>query len=522
MTYKNPILYADYSDPDVIRVGEDYYMVSSSFSFFPSVPLLHSRDLVHWEIINHCVPSLPFEKYYLPSHGSGTWAPSIRWHKGVFYVFVPLPDEGIYVARSSDPYGTFTLNCLCEAKGWIDPCPFWDDDGKAYMMFAYARSRSGIKHRLDLVEMDETCTRLIGTPVTVFDGRQLGPTTEGPKVYKHDGYYYVLMPSGGVASGWQSALRAKNIRGPYEYKIVMHQGSTPVNGPHQGGWTDSPDGRNWFVHFQDVGSLGRIVHLQPLCFNGGWPFIGAEQNGDGIGEPVSEWELPVTGQPEYRIATSDEFTGAKLGLQWQWQAVPRDDVYSLAKNPGHLRLYCRKLEERKNLLWHAPNVLTQIPQSRSFTATVKLALYGEQDGDMAALGMTGHRYAYAALKWEQGRMKICLYRGVVTETEYEGAAEEECVAVYGLDHETVDRYVYLRMVLAADETYTFFWSANGTWYRPLGADCPLSKGTWTGARLCLWAANYNNIPSGGYGDYDYIHIENGSGGQECLSDGSGR
>ena len=517
MMYRNPILYADYSDPDVIRVGADYYMVSSSFAYFPAVPLLHSRDLVHWEIINYCVPSLPFAKYDLPCHGSGTWAPAIRYHHGTFYVFVPLPDEGIFVARSQDPYGDFGLNCLCRAKGWIDPCPFWDDDGRTYMIFAYARSRCGIKHRLDLVEIDEECTRLLGTVQTVFEGQQLGPTTEGPKLYKYQGYYYVLMPSGGVASGWQSALRAADIRGPYEYKIVMHQGNTPVNGPHQGGWVDTPDGCHWFIHFQDVGSLGRIVHLQPLCFNGGWPFIGAESNGDGIGEPVSEWELPVAGQPKYQIAASDEFDGRRLGLQWQWQANPQEGFYSLREQPGYLRLYCRSLERRENLLWHAPNVLTQIPQSRSFTATVSLRLQAEQEGDMAVLGMTGHQYAYAAFMQKADTVKLCLYTGVVTKKEEEGAAREQCVAAldYGEEH------VYLRLVLTEHETYSFFWSADGNQYHLLGTSCPLCKGTWTGAKLCLWAANRNNIPSGGYGDYDYIHIENSSGG-ECSLSGSSR
>lgn len=510
--YQNPVLYADYSDPDVIRVGEDYYMVSSSFTYLPGVPLLHSRDLVHWEIMNHCVQSLPFEKYDLPSHGSGTWAPSIRYHGGTFFVFVPLPDEGILVARSEDPYGTFRTNLLCSAKGWIDPCPFWDEDGKAYMIFAYARSRCGIKHRLALVEIDPDCTRLLGESETVFEGKQLGPTTEGPKMYKRDGYYYVLMPSGGVASGWQSALRAEHIRGPYEYRIVMHQGQTAVNGPHQGGWVDTPDGTDWFVHFQDVGSLGRIIHLQPMCWNGGWPFIGEEKNGDGIGEPVSAWEIPAEGQPEYRIADSDEFDGAKLGLQWQWQANPRESFYSLKERPGFLRLFCRSLEGRENLLWHAPNVLTQIPQSRAFTATVCLELKGEQDGDLAAVGMTGHSYGYAAIFREAGVTKLGLYQGNVTKKEFEGEAEETCTASldYGKDR------VYLRVTLHKDETYHFSWSEDGKDYQPLGQDCRLRKGTWTGAKLCLWAANRRNTPSGGYGDYDYIHIEDGSGSQVGL------
>ncbi len=509
--YQNPILYADYSDPDVIRVGEDYYMVASSFTYLPGVPLLHSKDLVHWEIINYCVPSLPFKKYDRPSHGSGTWAPSIRYHEGTFYVFVPLPDEGIFVARSEDPYGEFQLNCIQEAKGWIDPCPFWDEDGKAYMVFAYARSRCGIKHRLAMVEIDPQCRKLLGEPKVIFDGEQMGPTTEGPKMYKYEGWYYILMPSGGVATGWQSALRSKQVWGPYEYKIVMHQGNTEVNGPHQGGWVTGVDGRHWFVHFQDVIELGRITHLQPMCFNEGWPFIGSEQNGDGIGEPVKEWHLPAEGQPCYEIAQSDDFKGEKLGLQWQWQANPKEVYYSL-KGDGGLRLNCLSNDTRDNLLWYAPNALTQIPQHRALSVVTKIRLQGEKEGDMAAVGMIGHRYAYLGLQKTEEGNQLVLYSGVVTNKEYEGEAEETVEAVCPYDQDTV----YLRMELFPNKVYRFAWSSDGIRFTDIGGNQPLFRATWTGAKLCLWSANKNNVISEGYGEYEFVHIEDRSRSQENL------
>lgn len=506
--YKNPIIYADYSDPDVIRVGEDYYMVASSFTYLPGVPLLHSKDLVHWEIINHCVPSLPFEKYDQPSHGSGTWAPSIRFHDGMFYVFVPLPDEGIFVARSADPYGEFQLNCLCQAKGWIDPCPFWDDDGKAYMVFAYARSRSGIKHRLDIVEIDAQCTKLLGEPVTVFDGEQVAPTTEGPKMYRYEGYYYILMPSGGVAVGWQSALRSKSVYGPYEYKVVMHQGNTTVNGPHQGGWVTAVDGRHWFVHFQDVIELGRIVHLQPMCFQNGWPFIGSDLNGDGIGEPVEEWSMPAEGQPCYEIATSDAFRGKKPGLQWQWQGNPQPSFYSLdeASHKG-IRLFCLRNEKRESLLWYAPNAMTQIPQAPAFTAVTRVRLNGDQDGDMASLGIIGHSYGYLGLMKTEDGGRLVLYRGEVTGKEYEGEAEETLDAVLSYKKDTV----FLRLEVFKNKTYGFSWSEDGIRYTPIGGQYPLNRATWTGAKLCLWCSNKQNLSSKGYGEYEFIHVEDRSG-----------
>lgn len=509
--YQNPVLYADYSDPDVIRVGEDYYMVASSFTYLPGVPLLHSRDLVHWEIINYCVTSLPFDKYNRPSHGSGTWAPSIRYQDGMFYVFVPLPDEGIFVARSADPYGTFQLDCLVEAKGWIDPCPLWDDDGKAYMVFAYARSRCGIKHRLAVVEIDPQCTRLLGEPEVIFDGEQIGPTTEGPKFYKYNGLYYIFAPSGGVATGWQAVLKSNRVWGPYEYRVVMHQGSTAVNGPHQGGWVTTPDGRHWFIHFQDVTELGRIVHLQPMCFNGEWPFIGSELDGDGIGEPVGQWDLPVRDQPEYRIAQSDNFGEERLGLQWQWQANPQEAFYSLKGHKG-IRLFCLHNSIRENLLWYAPNAMTQIPQHDAFSVVTKVRLHGERDGDMAALGMIGHAYAYLGLMKKDEGNCLVLYTGDVTGREFEGAAKEKVTASCPLEGDTV----YFRMEVFEHKTYGFAWSVDGIRYQSIGGDNPLKRATWTGAKLCLWSSNKNNLSSEGYGEYEFIHIEDRSGGKAGI------
>nr|WP_292163702.1 glycoside hydrolase 43 family protein [Butyrivibrio sp.] len=499
--YQNPILYADYSDPDVIRVGQDFYMVASSFTYLPGVPLLHSKDLVHWEIINYCVSKLPFDKYNRPSHGSGTWAPSIRYHDDTFIVFIPLPDEGIMVARSKDPYGQFQLNMLCASKGWIDPCPIWDDDGRAYMVYALARSRCGIKHRLMLVEIDPECTRLIGEPMLIFDGEQVAPTTEGPKIYKKDDYYYILMPSGGVATGWQSCLRSRDIHGPYEYKVVMHQGCTDINGPHQGGWVDTPDGRNWFVHFQDVHELGRITHLQPMCFINGWPFIGSDLDGDGIGEPVKEWSDPVEGAPEYKISTSDDFRSDKLGLQWQWQANPNEDWYQL--DDGHLILYCMAPGGRENLLWYAGNVLTQIPQSKAFTVTTSIHLYPGEDGDIAACGIVGHKYSYAGIKRMQGKNFVVMFKGDVTKKEFEGEATET-----SCDAQLIDSgHIFMKIVVREDNSYNYYYSLDGVSYKELGKTQMLERATWTGAKICLWSANMNNKGSGnGYGRYDWVYI----------------
>lgn len=274
-TYRNPIIFADYSDPDIIAVHDEFYMVSSSFNHMPGLPLLHSRDLVNWTIINHVVPSFDWPGYDRVQHGKGIWAPSLRYHDGKFWVFFSTPDEGIFMCQAADPFGMWTAPHLVRAaKGWIDPCPFWDEDGQAYLVHAFAFSRSGRKHLLQLFRMAPDGTRLLDEGRIIIDGTARHPTLEGPKMYKRGGYYYIFAPAGGVENGWQSVFRARSIDGPYEDKIVLHQGKTDVNGPHQGGYVELESGESWFVHFQDKGAYGRIVHLQPMRWVDDWPVMG--------------------------------------------------------------------------------------------------------------------------------------------------------------------------------------------------------------------------------------------------------
>ncbi|HML46987.1 MAG TPA: glycoside hydrolase 43 family protein, partial [Clostridia bacterium] len=261
MHYANPILKGDFSDPDVVRVGNDYYMISSSFTYFPGIPLLHSTDLVHWTLVNHIAPHLPFSSYDAPRHKCGLWAPSIRHHNGMFYVYVCTPDEGLLAFTSPDPLGEFRVRHVKDVSGWIDPCPFWDDDGRAYLLHAFAGSRAGIKNRLFLHRMSADGMAILDDGVEVYAGGDENPTTEGPKMYKIDGTYWILCPSGGVPQGWQLAMRSKSPYGPYEVRRVLEQKDTPVNGPHQGGLVDTPRGDWWFLHFQDRAAYGRVVHL---------------------------------------------------------------------------------------------------------------------------------------------------------------------------------------------------------------------------------------------------------------------
>ena len=391
--YRNPILYADYSDPDAIRVGDDYFMVASSFCNAPGLPLLHSRDLVNWKVVNYVIDEIPDERYRVPVHGCGVWAPSIRYHEGSYFVCFPMPDEGIYMSTATDPFGKWSKPVnIRPGAGWIDSCPFWDGDGKAYLVAGVAKSRIGYKSVLHMVEMQPDGMGLLGEEVKIFDGNENDQVTiEGPKMYKRNGWYYVFAPAGGVKTGWQTVLRSKNVFGPYEYKVVMRQGDSPVNGPHQGAWVDTATGEDWFLHFQDVYAAGRITHLQPMSWQDDWPIIGLAKEGNDYGEPVMEYRKPDVGKGTDRICepeTSDDFTGSELGLQWQWNANPKKEWYALTGSGMKLNAV-----NKETVYGDMPNLLLQKWPAPEFCCVTKMDLSGLTDGEEAGVVSMGMEYA---------------------------------------------------------------------------------------------------------------------------------
>lgn len=408
--YKNPILYADYSDPDAIRVGEDYFLTASSFNHIPGLPLLHSKDLINWSIINHGIQRLPWDKYNMPQYGCGVWAPSIRYHDGLFRILFPTPDEGIFEIHTDDPWGKWSsIHCVKEAKGWIDPCPFWDDDGQAYMVFAYAGSRAGISSIIAICPMSWDGLHLLDdTPVHVFDGHETQHTIEGPKLYKRNGFYYIFCPAGGVSTGWQTILRSKHIYGPYEEKIVLHQGSSWVNGPHQGAWVDTPAGEDWFLHFQELQPYGRILHLQPMCWEEDWPIIGVVPEGAQVGEPVPEWKKPaLPAQPVAVPQTSDSFEKGCPGLQWQWNANPETAWLGESEKGLVLRATLKNMPR----LWDVPNLLLQKYPAPSFCVELEADLRKLGMGDEFGLAFMGEEYSALCIIREVGQWRVSIRSG---------------------------------------------------------------------------------------------------------------
>jgi beta-xylosidase len=503
--YKNPVLDADYSDPDAVRVGDDFYMVASSFDAVPGLPVLHSKDLVNWTIINHAlVRQPPFEHFSRTQHGNGVWAPAIRFHNGEFYIYYPDPDFGIYVTKAKDPAGTWSMPVLVEAgKGLIDPCPLWDDNGKVYLAYAYAGSRSGIKSVIAVKEMNTAGTQTLTAGTIVYDGHQTDPTIEGPKFYKRNGYYYIFAPAGGVSTGWQLILRAKNIYGPYERKVAMDQGKSTVNGPHQGAWVDTQTGEDWFLHFQDKDMYGRVVHLQPMKWINDWPVIGVDADGDGKGEPVMRYKKPNVGKvwPVATPADGDEFNTPKLGLQWQWQANPKATWSFMNSSEGVLRLYTAQVPDSARNYWDVPQILMQKFPTETFTATTKLKFTPNTklENEKTGLIVMGMSYAGLALKSTKNGINIVYSVGI---NASKGKEEVEKVLTKLQGNE-----VYFRVAVAKGALCQFSYSTDGTHFTTVGASFQAEPGQWIGAKVGLFATRVTTTNDSGYADYDWFRVD---------------
>ncbi|MDE3084787.1 MAG: glycoside hydrolase 43 family protein [Verrucomicrobiota bacterium] len=504
-TYQNPVLFADYSDPDAIRVGDDFYLVSSSFHCVPGLPILHSKDLVNWTIINHALPALqPVGHFSLPRHGEGVWAPAIRYHDGKFWIYYPDPDFGIYLTTATDPAGAWTPPILVKAgQGLEDPCPFWDDDGQCYLVHAWARSRSGISNRLTLLHLSADGTKALDDGQVIIDADKIPNwrTLEGPKLYKRAGYYYIFAPAGGVTDGYQAVFRAKKIAGPYEHRIVLDQGRTQINGPHQGAWVDTPAGEDWFLHFQDRGAFGRVVHLEPMTWRDDWPVIGSDPDGDGKGEPVLVHKKPDVGR-DYPAAvpqTSDEFAGSVPGLQWQWQANPRPDWSPAGAQTGWLRLACVPRPPPGKNLWLAGNLLLQKFTGPAFSATTSLKFEPAISGESAGLIIFGADYAWIGLRKSEKGLQVA--EVVCQDAAVKGQIEQD-VAVIDAPSEKV----FLRVNMNESATCHFSYSFDGKTFLSLGSAFTAKPDRWVGAKVGIFASSSVAKKGLGHADFDWFRL----------------
>jgi beta-xylosidase len=477
-TFINPVLNADYSDPDIIRVENKYYMVCSEFHYI-GMTIQESDDMVNWKIIGRIYDRIDRPTYdNMEAYGSGSWAPSIRYHDGKFYVYFCTPDDGLFVTTAKNPEGPWEpLYCMVNTAGWEDPCPFWDDNGEAYL----GRSKVGagpiIIHR-----MSKDGKTILDEGITVYEGK----IAEGTKIHKLNGYYYFSIPEGGVTTGWQTVLRSKNIYGPYEKRIVLEQGATDINGPHQGALVEALDGEWWFYHFQMVRGIGRVMHLQPVFWQDEWPVIGVDINRNGIGEPVYVWRKPNI-EKSHPIAlpqASDEFTSSELGLQWQWNHNPVNNRWSLSKRSGWLSLEALQAPNLKT----ARNTLTQKIMGNCGEAIVQMDASDMKSGQKAGLVSMSNIFNAVGVVNKQGKLAIFFNKDGKENVEINIS---EKVVNFKLNINIFNREGHFTYSLD-DENYT-----------PIGSSFKLTWRDWKGSRIGLFS--YNELTDGGIATFNYIH-----------------
>lgn len=513
-TYTNPVINADYSDPDVCVVGEDYYLTASSFNCTPGLPILHSKDLVNWEIIGHALKDIePASVYNKPSHGNGVWAPSIRYHNGEFYIYWGDPDYGVFMVKTKNPAGEWEKPvCVIPGPGNIDSTPLWDEDGRCYLVSAYANSRSRFASVIVVRELSTDGTKAIGDPVIVFDGNGTeNRTCEGPKFYKRDGWYWIMCPAGGVPTGFQLAMRSKSPFGPYECKKVLAQGKSDVNGPHQGAWVHTAFGEDWFLHFQDKGCYGRVVHLQPVEWRDNWPVMGIDKDGDYCGDPVKTYRKPKTSKawPIQNPVESDEFNQPLLGKQWQWHAN-YNQFFGMPTSFGTFRVYNHKLSENFVNLWEMPNLLLQKTPADKFTATAKVRVTAKDQNQFGGLIMMGLDYSAIVVKRVGDEFELqqitCLKADKGKPEKVNVIAKLKPTEVDKIDYQpAIHEDIYLRMMVN-DSICNFAYSLDGKKYKKVGESFKMREGKWIGAKIGFVAAEPAGKANRGWLEADWFHV----------------
>lgn len=506
--YVNPIIHSDYSDPDVVASpdGKTFYMTASSFQSVPGLPILKSTDLVNWAIVNYALDAVPPTDVYSaePQHGKGVWAPCIKYHGGEYFIYWGDPDSGIYMIKTADPEGTWSEPVLVKAgKGLIDPTPLWDNDGRAYLANGWAASRCGFNSIITLSEMNADGTKVISRPRIVYDGNDgVNHTIEGPKFYRRGDWYYIFAPAGGVEQGWQLVMRSRDINGPYESKIVMAQGKSDINGPHQGAWVTDANGEDWFVHFQDKGAYGRIIHLNPVKWINDWPVIGNDTDGDGCGDAVRSWKKPalrndLKGQPlEHSLNPS---------ALYQWHAN-YSDAFGFDIPEGMKRIYGHKLQRDTVNLWDVPNLWLQKFPAEEFSLTSKVRISAKSTSEDVSSGIVVMGRDYARLGLTKHGDEFLLQFAVNENADQNGVEKVNTITtikptrVYSAGlYPNLECDLWLKLDVGKEGNCTFSYSTDGKRFLAAGS-IKARVGKWIGAKTGFYSFTPKNITERGWID----------------------
>jgi beta-xylosidase len=495
-TYTNPLIAADFPDPDVIRVDSVYYFVSTTMFIFPGVTVLKSRDLVNWEYCSNAVPRFDFSPCYnlegCNRYGHGQWATSLRYHRGKFHLLFITLDEGGFLCTAEKAEGPWEIRHL--PGGFYDPGLFFDEDGKIYVSHGYGEIR--------ITEVDENI-EAIGKDSLVFTG-DIRRGLEGMHVYKINGYYYMYGTYGGF-DGFQVALRSKSIYGPYEQKVVIRDTSVNRNyGIHQGALIQTQTGEWWTILFTDSGPFGRFPSLQPVTWKDGWPMVGVE------GKAVTTYRKPGVGKehPATTLPVSDEFSEVELGMQWGWNHNPEPWKWSLTENPGHLRLHTVQsvagLPEARNTL--TQRLFAYYSEELATVGTVKMDVGNMKEGDVAGLALFQDPYGYIGIKKTGGMHYVTM----VNDGKTIDSARVDATTLY-LRTDPVFGSGAMKVFLGSASAprtglASFSYSLDNKSYTQLGKDLVMrfSLDVFTGNKFCLF--NYATKETGGYVDFDWFRV----------------
>lgn len=483
-TYSNPLLYGDWPDPDVIRVGDDYYFVSTSMHFVPGTPIAKSKDMINWEIVGYAVDRYDEDERYNMVGGqmyiNGSWANTIRYHKGKFYVGFCTPygkntkDGNFSICVADNPKGPWKRTIFPEYL--YDPGLLFDDDGKVYIAHGQGT--------IYVTELNEDALS-VKTPQKKVYYNPKHPYLEGSHIYKINGIYYLLNSSSAVE---EVCLRSKSIYGPYEEKTILKDKTkTPyaTHPPHQGGMVQLKDGSWWFIIMQDYGPIGRTPNLLPVTWVDDWPMLGVD------GKMPMTYKKPIITNSNRPTspATTDEFNSPVLGLQWQWNHNPDTSKYSLIDREGYLRM---KTGNKATELSVARNTLTQRIQGPNSTATVLMDVKNMEDGNTAGLTVFQKPYAYIAVKQTGNQRKIIMYNAskIIDSTE----------VIRG-------DLIWFRTKVSETGTADFFYSYDGEKYKSLGNTFLMQLGyPWTANRFGLFNFSTTDHGLNGYVDFNWFRF----------------
>lgn len=519
--FRNPVIPSDYSDPDIIRVGEDYYGIASTFCFSPGMIIIHSKDLVHWEIVNHVVDDISFLNPDLnwtsmKGYYNGIWAGSLRYHQGMFYCHFATPQGGWFVATTKDIYGKWKVQAMKDGngkelrgRGWDDVCPLWDDDGQAYIIASnfgkhwfphiYKMSPDGTQLLDGWISKDCDVTQ----NMEIIGGYVVKPyrTAEAGKLYKWKDMYYIYFSEVRKIHGNNVRVpvmrRSKSIYGPYEEQLLMHsQGKDVDKEPNQGAIVDTEDGKWYFVTHHGTGDFdGRVLSVVPVNWKDGWPHCGEDTDGDNVGEMTWILPKPIDKQTTITMQTSDSFDSPRLGHQWEFNHQPREDKWSLLERKGHLRLYAFN-QLHKGEFFSTGNVLSQryIRWGKGeFIAKLDISqtVEGQETGIAHFNG--GKDYACIVVT-KRGRQQNIFYK------TKNGKQPEEVIPLGEIPSK--QRTLWLKTIIDFSGKAMFYWSTDGKKYTACDATFQLKWGSYRGDRIGLFT--YNNQQEKGYVDFDDV------------------